>query len=248
HPPDPASSGTVCRAAAGACDVAESCTGTSAACPPDTKSTAVCRAAAGSCDLAESCDGLSADCPADTFKPATVECRPAAGVCDVAESCDGTSAACPADGKSTVVCRAAAGVCDTAESCDGVHDDCPADAVQPAGRVCRPAAGVCDLAEADSDHDGIGDACDPCTNIVPVFATRARIKIRKLNVPGSNVLRMKGKMAVPTAPPIDPAAKGVRVLLTDAQGGSMLDAIIPGGAGWTSNRAGTAWRNHNPGE
>ena len=56
------------------------------------------------------------------------------------------------------------------------------------------------------------------------------------------------RMAVPTTPPIDPAAKGTRVLLTDVQGGSMLDAIIPGGAGWTSNRAGTAWRYHNPGE
>jgi len=83
---------------------------------------------------------------------------------------------------------------------------------------------------------------------VPVFATRAGIRIRNLNLPGWNVLRMKGKMAVPTTPPIDPPAKGVRVLLTDAQGGTMLDAILPSGAGWKSNRAGTAWRYHNSGE
>src|SRR5207244_6689453 len=38
----------------------------------------------------------------------------------------------------------------------------------------------------------------------------------------------------------------VRVLLTDALDRSALDAIIPGGAGWTSNRAGTAWRYRNP--
>src|SRR6266516_1942038 len=46
--------GAVCRPAAGACDVAEACTGTSATCPADAKSTAVCRPAAGACDVAES--------------------------------------------------------------------------------------------------------------------------------------------------------------------------------------------------
>src|SRR5438046_7052117 len=110
-----ASSATVCRAAAGVCDVAESCTGTSATCPADAKSAAVCRPVAGPCDVAESCDGVNDDCPADTFQPATVECRAAAGVCDVAESCDGTNAACPPDAKSTAICRATAGVCDVAE-------------------------------------------------------------------------------------------------------------------------------------
>jgi len=306
-----------CRASAGVCDPAETCTGANAACPPDAKSTSVCRPAAGPCDVAESCDGVSDDCPADAFQPATVACRAAAGVCDVAETCDGTSAACPPDAKSTAVCRAAAGVCDVAESCDGVHEDCPADAYQAVGAVCRPAAGDCDVAEtcdgssvacppdafqpataicrastgacdpaeqcsgtsaacpadvratdsdgdgvcdlldncltdpnpsqADSDHDGLGDACDPCTNIVPVFATGARIKIGKLNSPGGAVLKMKGRMAVPTTPPIDPANRGVRILLA-AQDRSMLDVIIPGGTGWTVNRAGTAWRYRNPRE
>jgi hypothetical protein len=58
----------------------------------------VCRSSAGACDIAESCDGSSNDCPADAFQPSTVVCRSAAGVCDVAESCTGTSAACPPDG------------------------------------------------------------------------------------------------------------------------------------------------------
>jgi len=245
-----------CRPAAGVCDVAESCDGTSAACPADAKGTAVCRAAAGVCDVAESCDGVHDDCPADAVQPAGSVCRAAADVCDLAETCDGSAVACPPDAfqPATTICRASTGACDPAEQCSGTSASCPADV----RATDSDGDGVCDLldnclteanpTQADSDHDGIGDACDPCTNIVPVFATRAGIKVRHLNLPASNVLRMKGKMAVPTTPPIDPAAKGARVLLTDAQGGSMLDAIIPGGAGWTSNRAGTAWRYRNPGE
>jgi cysteine-rich repeat protein len=151
-----ATSGTVCRAAAGVCDVAETCDGTSAACPADMKSTAVCRPSAGVCDVAESCDGAANDCPPNGFAANTTECRAAAGVCDLAEHCTGTSTACPSDAKSTAVCRAAAGVCDVAESCDGVSDACPSDAFQPATVVCRAAAGQCDQAESCT---GSGAAC-----------------------------------------------------------------------------------------
>jgi cysteine-rich repeat protein len=87
------SAATVCRAAGGACDVEEKCTGNSARCPGDVKSSGVCRAAAGVCDVAEKCDGMGVDCPADAFSTQT--CRAAAGSCDVLEQCDGTSAMCP---------------------------------------------------------------------------------------------------------------------------------------------------------
>src|SRR5207302_77640 len=74
---DPGNAGTVCRAAAGACDVAEACTGSSSVCPIDEfKSVATeCRPAAGECDIAETCTGTTPTCPADTFKPPSVECR-----------------------------------------------------------------------------------------------------------------------------------------------------------------------------
>src|SRR5439155_1379861 len=83
----------------GACDVAESCTGSSAACPGDSfvSSTTVCRSAAGACDVAENCTGSSAACPSDSFVSSTTVCRSSAGICDVAESCTGSSAACPTD-------------------------------------------------------------------------------------------------------------------------------------------------------
>src|SRR5207248_605112 len=83
--------GTVCRSAAGACDVAAACTGTSPYCPTNSLKAAgtVCRPAAGACDVEETCTGTSAYCPANTFKTHSTVCRPAAGVCDVTETCTG---------------------------------------------------------------------------------------------------------------------------------------------------------------
>src|SRR5437870_3376047 len=130
--------------------------------PPAT----VCRPAAGPCDAAELCTGSSAQCPADTLKPSTFECRPAAGPCDAAERCTGSDAACPADAKKTDVCRASAGACDVEGRCDGTHDGCPPDGFQSAGTECRPAAGVCDAGEpcpgTDSGRPSDGKKTDVC--------------------------------------------------------------------------------------
>jgi hypothetical protein len=143
-------SGTTCRPSAGVCDTAETCTGTSGACPADSfvASTTVCRAAADVCDAAENCTGTSAACPTDA-KSAAV-CRSAQGDCDVAESCDGSSNSCPTDSlaSSTVVCRQSTGDCDVAENCTGTSAGCPADALEPDGTPCDGGgtclAGVCE--------------------------------------------------------------------------------------------------------
>jgi len=97
--------GTVCRAAAGVCDVAESCDGANADCPAERFAEAgtVCRAAAGVCDVAESCDGASRDCPAERFAEAGTVCRGPAGACDVPETCNG-DAACAADSGPAAAC------------------------------------------------------------------------------------------------------------------------------------------------
>jgi hypothetical protein len=60
--------GTPCRVAAGTCDAAESCNGTSLSCPTDRKrsASAVCRQPSSPCDTPERCDGSSNECPADT--------------------------------------------------------------------------------------------------------------------------------------------------------------------------------------
>lgn len=93
--------GAPCRPGVGACDVGETCTGSSGACPADTFAppTVVCRAGSAGevCDVDELCTGGSPDCPADAVATAGTPCRGASGVCDVAESCDGSAKTCPTD-------------------------------------------------------------------------------------------------------------------------------------------------------
>jgi cysteine-rich repeat protein len=169
------SAATVCRAAADVCDLAETCTGSSATCPADgfEPVTTECRASTGVCDIAEMCTGAGAACPADGFEPAITECRASAGVCDIAETCTGAGTACPADGFAPVTteCRASAGVCDIAEMCPGTASACPGDVVLsgvpcPDGDVCNGAemceTGTC-TSQPPLDCDD-GDACtaDSC--------------------------------------------------------------------------------------
>jgi hypothetical protein len=131
----PAPLGTICRASAGPCDVAEICDGVSTACPFDAfkAKTEICRAKAGDCDQEETCTGSSAACPDDKVLGQGATCRSAVSVCDVAESCDGVSPACPVDvfapATPVITCRDSTdgNVCDPAESCTGTSNQCPAD-------------------------------------------------------------------------------------------------------------------------
>lgn len=111
------SQGTVCRAAAGVCDVDDVCTGSSASCAQVFKSGDVCRPASGVCDAEEKCNGAIADCPSDLKRGSATQCRAAVGTCDRAEMCDGSSNDCPADAffNANVVCRASRGACDVDE-------------------------------------------------------------------------------------------------------------------------------------
>jgi hypothetical protein len=45
--------------------------------------------------VAESCTGTGAACPADAFQPATTICRPSQNECDEADSCTGLGVTCP---------------------------------------------------------------------------------------------------------------------------------------------------------
>src|SRR5439155_1620455 len=157
--------GAVCRAAAGVCDVDETCTGTSTACPANAfePSTTVCRASAGECDPAEHCTGSSATCPGDAKDPAGTACTDDGNPCS-RDECDGTHDPCqhPA-GHGGADCRPPAGPTRRAAARTGTSTACPANAFEPSTTVCRASAGECDPAEhcTGSSATCPGDAKDP---------------------------------------------------------------------------------------
>jgi hypothetical protein len=158
------SASTVCRASAGQCDVAESCTGAAGACPVDgfASSSAHCTGSSqgGACDndAADHCSGAANTC-VDAFQSASTVCRASAGQCDVAESCTGTAGACPVDGfaSSGTHCTGSSqgGACDNdaADHCSGAANTC-VDTFRPASTVCRASAGPCDVAESCTGTSG----------------------------------------------------------------------------------------------
>jgi len=166
----PITAGTSCRASAGACDVAETCTGASTSCPADALVPAgsICRPAVDLCDSAETCTGQSPACPSDALQPAGTTCRAATGQCDLAEVCSGSSTACPADSK------AANGTsCNDQNQCTQT-DSCQAGSCVGANPVvcsaidqchtpgsCSPATGAC-TNPAKPDGTGCDDQ-NACT-------------------------------------------------------------------------------------
>ncbi len=157
--------GTVCRSTSlgDDCDVEETCTGASGACPPNgvAPPSTVCRTAAGVCDQPENCDGSGAQCPPDAKSSA--QCRAAAGVCDVAESCDGVGDHCPSNGFAapSVTCRTSAGECDVAETCPGNGPACPPDTTIPNGTPCTDDGAFCNGDETCQGGTCVGDG-NPC--------------------------------------------------------------------------------------
>ncbi len=165
-------SGTVCRAAAGACDVAETCNGSSTSCPADglAASGTTCRASAGECDPAETCSGTSAACPSDTKAASGTACTDDGNPC-TQDQCDGSAVTCQHPvGNAGAVCRPAAGECDVAETCTGTSATCPADGFETASTVCRPSAGACDVAESCTGNSAAcpADGFLPATTVCRV--------------------------------------------------------------------------------
>ncbi len=130
--------------------------------------------------MAESCTGTSGACPADAFQPSTTSCTGTSngGACDGTDSCDGAGACVDGYQPSTTICRASAGQCDVAESCSGISGDCEADSFVSATTICRSSTGDCDPAEsctgtAASCPVDTGDQCgfEDTPQIVPTGTT-----------------------------------------------------------------------------
>jgi hypothetical protein len=74
----------------------------------------------------------------------------------------------------------------------------------------------------------------------------ARLKLSKLQAPsGDDKLKLSGTVTVPTSPPIDLAAHGLRLSLTTNTGVPLADLTAPPGSNWSVNGAGTAWTYRN---
>jgi len=244
--------GSLCRGLQGNCDLAEVCSGDSGLCPADMKRTDTCRIAGGICDVAEVCDGVGNQCPSDQKYGSETSCRSSAYDCDAEEFCDGLNHACPADleaaagdpcpddgiflpGRAGVECRASSGACDVAEVCDGANASCPDDSGLPdadedgtcdAQDLCPD---IFDPDQTDSDGDGDGDFCDICTASGEPISPQ--VKISKLTTgDGDDKFLLKGFMVFDAPPVFDPRDNGVRLLVEDANGASVVDATIPGGA------------------
>ena len=233
--------GSVCRTAAGACDVAEQCDGTAPACPADRfgASSVVCRDAIGECDVAEHCTGSAALCPADRRATAGTPCSPDAILCS-ADVCDGASPACThPPGNAGAVCRPSTGSCDVAERCDGAVTSCPDDSGLP-----------------DADDDGDCDAQDPCTNVAGAqdFTTPPRSSVVLTNL-ARDASRPDDRLKVSASfvlPPgrsfgdLRPDLRGARIVIETAAGERPLDVLVPRGLyglatkrGW--KRSARAW-------
>src|SRR5207253_8913442 len=83
-----------------------------------------CRDSAGQCDVAETCPGTSGACPADGFASSSTHCTGASqsGACDdnAAEHCTGRGRARVAVFQAAgYTSRDSAGQCDVAETCPG---------------------------------------------------------------------------------------------------------------------------------
>src|SRR5439155_17622230 len=99
--------------------------------------------AAGGCDLAETCTGSSATCPADAKKVNGTACTADTNPCTLDQCNGTSNSCQHPAGNSGTVCRAAVDECDAAETCTGASTTCPTDAKRPAGTACTDDGNVC---------------------------------------------------------------------------------------------------------
>jgi len=104
---------------------------------------------------------------------------------------------------------------------------------------------VCGSEQCESDGDCGGSlVCQGCACVNPPLCTsgiefeRPRLKIRA--TPFS--LRLTAEMVIPKPwSGVNPAVEGIHMLVDSTTGSGSIDALLPGGALWKVNGAGTSW-------
>ncbi len=159
-----------CNASAGPCDVAENCTGSSAACPTNAYVAAgtLCSSSAGVCDYNDYCTGYSAGCSDSKVGAGTVCRASVSAACDPAETCDGVNNNCPPDVTNNgALCASPSGPCQNAAFCVG--NTCPAQTYKSSSTVCstctlsNPGNGACARSGTGQYCSGSSAACSGST-------------------------------------------------------------------------------------
>ncbi|MBY0276902.1 hypothetical protein K2Z84_16305, partial [Candidatus Binatia bacterium] len=175
-------------------------------------------------------------------------------VCDAGPSGGGCCSSSCRIREAGALCRPQSTICDNSERCDGVSPECPADVTSPDG----DGDGVCDRidhcpldadpAQQDTDHDGRGDACDPCTGGSAIARPRLRV-LNDATPQDDDTFSMSGTVSLAPDTVVDPIANGLRLYVEDGLGMALLDLTVPPGAastasgsGWRGNGEGTAFR------
>jgi hypothetical protein len=111
---------------------------------------------------------------------------------------------------------------------------------------------ACDDAGTDTDSDGVGDACDPCTGGEAVGAG-ARLSFGGIRREphGNETMRFSGTFALPSGmslADVDPTAVPIRLRVETVDGLTPIDVKLStaafagsGTRGWRSNSDGSSW-------
>ncbi|HEX2877962.1 MAG TPA: hypothetical protein VHO25_00360, partial [Polyangiaceae bacterium] len=135
----------VCRAAGPVCDVAETCGGSTTACPTDVfaPNTQNCGDAGTQCTNQDKCSGTAASCTDNGFVASGTSCGTGPEDCSDQDTCNGSGSCLVNHKASSFVCRAAGPVCDVAETCGGSTTACPTDVFAPNTQNCGDAGTQC---------------------------------------------------------------------------------------------------------